>query len=249
VTTPSTPSEASSEAPPEVSSETPPDPELDAEQEALKARQAALAAVRKAQQSTDLKILSAKRAMARATQRAAELEARKVEVEAEMQVRMAKLEAELVAELEVQEAALQAALAAQKALRKKTGLTAELRAEMAAQMQVALEAERKAEREAVLEAVRKCPESVNRGGRPFKGERIGFHVKLPEEFRDEIEAVALAAGLPMGAIITRLVALALNVPTPDYCWPRPTEAQEAEWRAAVRREALGYEESPLDKAS
>jgi hypothetical protein len=262
VTTPSTPSEASAAAPPELSPEvlpelssesplqTPPDPELDAAQEALEARQAELAAVRNAIRVTDQKIVGARRTMDRATQRLAEAEARKVEVEAEIRARRVELAAELEAELEAQEVALQAALVAQKALRKKSKLTAELRAEMEARMQATRQAERKAALETVLKAVRETPEEIRRrAGRPSKGERVAFHVKMPEEFRNDIEAMALDTGLPMGAIITRLVAIALNAATPDYCWPRSSKEQEAEWRAAVQREALADKESPLDKAS
>jgi hypothetical protein len=63
-------------------------------------------------------------------------------------------------------------------------------------------------------------------GRPSKGERVGTHVALPADFRTEIEDMAAREGLPMGAIITRLVAIGLGKPTPDYCLPRLDEQEE-----------------------
>jgi hypothetical protein len=43
-------------------------------------------------------------------------------------------------------------------------------------------------------------------GRPSKGDRVGTHVALPVDLRADIEAMAERDGLPMGAVITRLVA-------------------------------------------
>ena len=63
-------------------------------------------------------------------------------------------------------------------------------------------------------------------GRPSKGDRVGTHVSLPAEFRAEIEALAARDGLPMGSIITRLVANALGKPEPDYCQPTTTAQGE-----------------------
>ena len=70
-------------------------------------------------------------------------------------------------------------------------------------------------------------DSAPRGrGRPSKGDRFGAHVKLPAEFRAEIEALAERDGLPMGAIITRFVADALGRPAPDYCTPMQKNQEE-----------------------
>lgn len=63
-------------------------------------------------------------------------------------------------------------------------------------------------------------------GRPSKGARFGAHVKLPQEFRDAIEALAERDGLPIGAIICRFVADGLGRPAPDYCSPVPKNQQE-----------------------
>jgi hypothetical protein len=63
-------------------------------------------------------------------------------------------------------------------------------------------------------------------GRPSKGDRVGTHVALPAELRADIEAMAEHDGLPMGAVITRLVAGALGKPAPDYCMPRSKDQQE-----------------------
>lgn len=63
-------------------------------------------------------------------------------------------------------------------------------------------------------------------GRPSKGDRVGTHVALPVDFRAEIEGMAAREGLPMGAIITRLVALGLGRPAPDYCHPRLDHQEE-----------------------
>jgi hypothetical protein len=63
-------------------------------------------------------------------------------------------------------------------------------------------------------------------GRPSKGDRIGTHVSLPVDFRADIEAMAEQDGLPMGAVITRLVAEALGKPAPDYCVPKAKDQEE-----------------------
>jgi hypothetical protein len=46
------------------------------------------------------------------------------------------------------------------------------------------------------------------------------------DFRADIEAMAEQDGLPMGAVITRLVAEALGKPAPDYCVPKAKDQEE-----------------------
>lgn len=73
-----------------------------------------------------------------------------------------------------------------------------------------------------------APASGKRGrGRPSKGPRVGFGTSLPAEIWTEINDMAIRDNLPLGAIITRLVAERLGKSVPDYCHPRPEAGQQA----------------------
>jgi hypothetical protein len=77
------------------------------------------------------------------------------------------------------------------------------------------------------------PLYTKKRGRPSLGPRVGTHTALPAEFRAEIEVIAAEEELPMGAIITRLVAQGLGKEPPSWCLPK----------------AKNQEELPLDVAS
>lgn len=62
-----------------------------------------------------------------------------------------------------------------------------------------------------------------RRGRPSKGNRVGTFVSLPVELREECQQLATREGLPLGDVVTRLVAEALDREAPAYCYPRRHE--------------------------
>ena len=75
--------------------------------------------------------------------------------------------------------------------------------------------------------------SKARKGRVPKGDRVGTLVRLPTELREQAQAIATQERLPLGDVITRMVAEALGLTAPAYCYPK-VRAQE---------------ELPLNKAS
>jgi hypothetical protein len=70
------------------------------------------------------------------------------------------------------------------------------------------------------------PATKTRRGRKPKGNRVGTFVALPVELRHAAEAIAKAEQLPLGDVITRLVADSLKMPAPAYCYPTRDEQQE-----------------------
>lgn len=66
---------------------------------------------------------------------------------------------------------------------------------------------------------------VRRGRKP-KGHRIGTFVALPVELRHAAEEVARIEELPLGDVITRIVAEGLGLPAPAYCYPETSDQQE-----------------------
>lgn len=71
-----------------------------------------------------------------------------------------------------------------------------------------------------------APPRKTRRGRPSKGPRVGTFVALPVEVRQAAEAIAVAESLPLGDVITRLVAEGLKLDVPAYCYPRPSRDQQ-----------------------
>lgn len=71
-----------------------------------------------------------------------------------------------------------------------------------------------------------APKPKARRGRPPKGERVGTFVALPVELRRAAEAIAQREGLPLGDVITRIVAEGLELPAPAYCYPAVQQQQE-----------------------
>ncbi len=69
------------------------------------------------------------------------------------------------------------------------------------------------------------PPRARRGRKP-KGERVGTFVALPVELRRAAEAIAEREQLPLGDVITRIVAEGLGLPAPAYCYPAATTQQE-----------------------
>lgn len=63
------------------------------------------------------------------------------------------------------------------------------------------------------------PKPRSRRGRKPKGERVGTFVSLPVELRRAAEAIAQHEQLPLGDVITRIVAEGLGIPAPAYCYP------------------------------
>lgn len=61
--------------------------------------------------------------------------------------------------------------------------------------------------------------SRSRRGRKPKGERVGTFVSLPVDLRRAAEAIAQHEQLPLGDVITRIVAEGLGIPAPAYCYP------------------------------
>lgn len=70
------------------------------------------------------------------------------------------------------------------------------------------------------------PAPKSRRGRKPKGERVGTFVALPVELRKAAEAIAEREGLPLGDVITRIVAEGLDMPAPAYCYPATRQQQE-----------------------
>lgn len=70
------------------------------------------------------------------------------------------------------------------------------------------------------------PAPKARRGRPPKGERVGTFVALPVELRKAAEAIAEREGLPLGDVVTRIVAEGLGIPAPAYCYPATQQQQE-----------------------
>jgi hypothetical protein len=68
------------------------------------------------------------------------------------------------------------------------------------------------------------PEPKKRG-RPSLGPRVGIHVSLPREFYQDVAMIAAQDGLPMGRVISRLVAQALGKEAPAWTLP-PVDNQE-----------------------
>lgn len=65
-----------------------------------------------------------------------------------------------------------------------------------------------------------------RRGRKPKGERVGTFVALPVDLRKAAEAIAEQEGLPLGDVITRIVAEGLDIPAPAYCYPAKSQQEE-----------------------
>lgn len=69
------------------------------------------------------------------------------------------------------------------------------------------------------------PPRARRGRKP-KGVRVGTFVSLPIELRRASEEIAQREGLPLGDVITRIVAEGLGIPAPAYCYPERTAQEE-----------------------
>lgn len=65
-----------------------------------------------------------------------------------------------------------------------------------------------------------------RKGRVPKGDRVGTLVRLPAELREQAQAIASQEHLPLGDVITRMVAEALGMTAPAYCYPKHQEQEE-----------------------
>lgn len=65
-----------------------------------------------------------------------------------------------------------------------------------------------------------------RRGRKPKGNRVGTFVALPIELRRAAEDIAKREGLPLGDVITRLVAERLDIPAPPYCYATTQHQEE-----------------------
>ncbi|MGH3821970.1 MAG: hypothetical protein ACRDRA_03890 [Pseudonocardiaceae bacterium] len=63
-------------------------------------------------------------------------------------------------------------------------------------------------------------------GRVPKGDRVGTLVRLPTELREHAQTIATQEGLPLGDVITRMVAEALGQQAPAYCYPKPQMQEE-----------------------
>jgi hypothetical protein len=59
--------------------------------------------------------------------------------------------------------------------------------------------------------------------RHWKGERVGTFVPLPVELRRLVDDVAKQEGLPLGDVLTRLVAEGLGTTAPAFCYPSTTD--------------------------
>jgi hypothetical protein len=70
------------------------------------------------------------------------------------------------------------------------------------------------------------PATKTRRGRKPKGVRVGTFVSLPVELRRAAEEVAQREQMPLGDVITRLVAEGLELPAPAYCYPKATAQEE-----------------------
>lgn len=70
------------------------------------------------------------------------------------------------------------------------------------------------------------PAPKSRRGRKPKGNRVGTFVALPVELRRAAEEIAQREQLPLGDVITRIVAEGLGIPAPAYCYPSITQQQE-----------------------
>ncbi|OLM28780.1 hypothetical protein Ae717Ps2_6099c [Pseudonocardia sp. Ae717_Ps2] len=80
-------------------------------------------------------------------------------------------------------------------------------------------------------------DSPRKGGRKHLGERRPTMVRLREDLWEAVQEIAQREGLPVSAVITRMVAESLDRPVPDYCQPKT---------AAVRST---QEELPVPQAS
>lgn len=69
------------------------------------------------------------------------------------------------------------------------------------------------------------PPRTRRGRKP-KGVRVGTFVSLPVELRRAAEEIARREQLPLGDVITRIVAEGLGIPAPAYCYPTATQQSE-----------------------
>jgi hypothetical protein len=65
-----------------------------------------------------------------------------------------------------------------------------------------------------------------RKGRVPKGDRVGTLVRLPTELREHAQAIATQERLPLGDVITRMVAEALGLMAPAYCYPKDQVQEE-----------------------
>jgi hypothetical protein len=65
-----------------------------------------------------------------------------------------------------------------------------------------------------------------RKGRAHKGDRVGTLVRLPTELREHAQAIATQEHLPLGDVITRMVAEALGLTAPAYCYPKDQTQEE-----------------------
>jgi hypothetical protein len=65
-----------------------------------------------------------------------------------------------------------------------------------------------------------------RRGRKPKGVRVGTFIALPIDLRQAAEEIARREQMPLGDVITRIVAEGLGIPAPAYCYPAPTQQSE-----------------------
>lgn len=74
--------------------------------------------------------------------------------------------------------------------------------------------------------MQQTPAPRRRRGRPPKGERVGTFVALPVDLRRAAEAIAVDEQMPLGDVITRIVAEGLGIPAPAYCYPTQSAQEE-----------------------
>src|SRR4051794_26988031 len=78
---------------------------------------------------------------------------------------------------------------------------------------------------AMQEPLPQQPARSRRGRKP-KGVRVGTFVSLPVELRRAAEEIARREQLPLGDVITRIVAEGLGIPAPAYCYPATAQQTE-----------------------
>lgn len=71
------------------------------------------------------------------------------------------------------------------------------------------------------------PQPKRRTGRPpLGGPRVGMHIWLPQELHAEVATIAEQDNLPLGRVITRLVAHALGKEAPAWSLPQIENQEE-----------------------
>uniref|UniRef100_UPI003F491520 hypothetical protein n=1 Tax=Pseudonocardia sp. CA-138482 TaxID=3240023 RepID=UPI003F491520 len=70
------------------------------------------------------------------------------------------------------------------------------------------------------------PQPKRKVGRPSLGPRVGMHIWLPNELHAEVATIAEQDNLPLGRVITRLVAQALDMEAPSWSLPQLENQEE-----------------------